>query len=88
MYYDYANKKASDIVKLRRDLFGQIIEVVSDQEHHEPMDEFSGDAADIEYEDGDEEDGDADDLAHANVTDDAGASGNADETDYGSHVNP
>ena len=58
MYYDYANLKASAIVNLRRELFGQIIEVVSDRERMSPMEEY--DADDSEYdENADETDGEA-----------------------------
>ena len=31
MYYEYANRKAFEIVNLRRDLFGEIVEIVSDE---------------------------------------------------------
>ncbi|KAL4217647.1 hypothetical protein ACF0H5_022389 [Mactra antiquata] len=31
MFYEYANRKAHEIVKLRRDLFGEIVEVISDE---------------------------------------------------------
>ncbi|WAR28898.1 hypothetical protein MAR_014602 [Mya arenaria] len=30
MFYEYANRKASEIVNLRRELFGEIVEIVSD----------------------------------------------------------
>ena len=53
-YYDYANLKANEIVTLRRELFGQIIEVVSDQDRAEPMEEY--DADDTEYDENDNED--------------------------------
>ena len=44
MYYEYANKKASDIVNLRRDLFGEIIEIVTDENQY-ASDEDSDTAA-------------------------------------------
>lgn len=31
MFYEYANRKAYEIVSLRRDLFGEIVEVISDE---------------------------------------------------------
>lgn len=31
MFYEYANRKAFEIVNLRRDLFGEIVEIVSDE---------------------------------------------------------
>jgi len=31
MFYEYANRKAYEIVNLRRELFGEIVEVVSDE---------------------------------------------------------
>lgn len=49
MYYDYANKKASEIVTLRRDLFGEIIEIVTDQDQGEEADEFEEETTDVEY---------------------------------------
>ena len=58
MYYDYANLKASAIVSLRRELFGQIIEVVSDQERVSPMEEY--DADDSEYDENADETDDED----------------------------
>ena len=53
MYYDYANLKASEIVTLRRDLFGQIIEVVSDQDRVASMEEY--DADDTEYDENEDD---------------------------------
>lgn len=58
MYYDYANKKASEIVTLRRDLFGEIIEIVTDQDQGEEADEYEDETTDVEY----DEASDADDV--------------------------
>ena len=48
MYYEYANKKASDIVNLRRDLFGEIIEIVTDENQHASDSESDTETTDSE----------------------------------------
>ena len=35
MYYDYAHKKAEDVAELRKDLYGEIVDVVSGPEDEE-----------------------------------------------------
>ena len=50
MFYEYANRKAIQIVNLRRDLFGEIVEIVSDNGQadlsDDDMDDFDYDSDD------------------------------------------
>lgn len=51
MFYEYANRKAHEIVKLRRDLFGEIVEVISDESASDNF--YAADTQDAEYDDND-----------------------------------
>ena len=48
MFYEYANRKAFQIVNLRRDLFGEIVEIVTDDSGNN-IDEFDVDDSDADY---------------------------------------
>ena len=38
MFYEYANRKALNIVNLRRSLFGEIVEIVTDDDYEDVVD--------------------------------------------------
>jgi hypothetical protein len=58
MFYEYANRKAYEIVSLRRDLFGEIVEVISDEAASDNF--FAADSQDYEDPDTDEYSSDSD----------------------------
>ena len=58
MFYEYANRKAIDIVNLRRDWFGEIVEIVTDNDTVNPSgDDDDEEEYDHEY--------DSDDLSES-----------------------
>ena len=58
MFYEYANRKAYEIVSLRRDLFGEIVEVISDEAANDNF--YAADSEDFDDADSDEYPSDSD----------------------------
>lgn len=58
MFYEYANRKAYEIVSLRRDLFGEIVEVISNEAANDVI--FAANGGEVDNDEEDDTSGESD----------------------------